>query len=355
VGAVHGTVKRELLVRLLDSQAPALVHGGFTYAEGYADGTAGQEPSAIAALRVFGEFADRLRGRIAVVLVGADPDRLDALSRRIARVRVELGLPARVRVDAVPGGCDSELLPALRRADAFGGPILAYLDAAGRSPPGYDTVAQLAAGGHTDLLIALDPDALTGPVDAPDPAAADRLFGPGAWRAAADLPAGERYPYLVTCYRRALARAGLGLVTHVELVDDGGYAQLLFFATASDLRLDRFKDELWAVDEFAGVRYRDPRDHDHALLDISLEPHLGPLRRALLDRVEATGGCPAEQLRRFTRTETVYRAQDAFRALGGLVAAGRLSRDPPRGRLTANTTIGPGRAGPPAGPIGPAG
>jgi three-Cys-motif partner protein len=341
-GAAHGAVKRELLVRLLDSAAPALVHGGgFTYAEGYAGATAGREPSAIAALRVFGEFADRLRGRIAVVLVGADADRLDALSDRIAAVRVEIGLPAGVRVDAVPGSCDDELVPALRRADAFGAPILTYLDAAGAPPPGYDTVAQVAAGDRTDVLIALDPAALTAAADQPDAGAGDHLFGPGAWRAAADLPAADRYPYLVTCYRTALGRAGLGLVTHVELVDDGGYAQLLFFATASDTSLDRFKDELWAVDEFAGVRYSDPRDHDHALLDISLEPHLGPLRRALVDRVEVTGGCPAEELRRYTRTETIYRAQDAFRALGGLVAAGRLGRDPQRGRLTAGTVIRP--------------
>jgi three-Cys-motif partner protein len=341
-GGVHGTVKRELLVRLLDSAAPALVHGGFTYAEGYAGATAGQEPSAIAALRVFGEFADRLRGPVAVVLVGADRDLLDALSAQIVRLRAEIGLPATVRVDAVPGDCDDELVPALERADAFGAPIVGYLDATGAAAPGYDTLTRLSAGHHTDVLIVLDPAALTAAADQPDAGAGDRVFAPGAWRAAADLPAAGRYPYLVTCYRDTLGRAGLALVTHVELVDDDGYAQLLFFATASDKSLDRFKDELWAVDEFAGVRYRDPRDPDHALLDISLEPHLGPLRRALVDRVEAIGGCSAEELRRYTRTETIYRAQDAFRAIGGLVAAGRLSRDPQRGRLTADTVIRPG-------------
>jgi three-Cys-motif partner protein len=338
-GAVHGTVKRELLVRLLDSAAPALVHGGFTYAEGYARTAAEPEPSAIAALRVFGEFADRLRGPVAVVLVGGDADGLDASSERIARARAELGLPARVRVDVVPGGCDEHLVPALRRAQALGSPILAYLDAVGAVPPGHATVTQLAAGNHTDVLIALDPVALTDPAAPADPAAGEHLFGPAAWRAAADQPAADRYPYLVGCYREALRQAGLPLVTHVELVDDGGYAQLLFFATASDKSLDRFKDELWSVDEFAGVRYRDPRDRDHALLDISLEPHLGPLRRALLDRVGAAGECPAGELRAHTRTETIYRAQDAFRALGGLVSTGKLSRQPERGRLTADTMI----------------
>ncbi|HEV7899143.1 MAG TPA: hypothetical protein VGP31_15010 [Planosporangium sp.] len=344
--ATQATVKRELLVRLLDSTVPAL-HGGFTYAEGYAGAGAGPEPSAVAALRVFGEFADRLRGPLAVVLVGADRDRLNALCERVTRARAEIDLPERVRVDAVPGDCDTHLVPALRRADAFGAPVLAYLDAVGASPPGYDTLAQLTAGHHADVLIALDPGALLAPVDGPadkpagEPAVAagDRLYGPAAWRAAADLPAADRYPYLVTCYRSALGHAGLALVSHVELVDDDGHAQLLFFATASATRLDRFKDELWAVDEFAGVRYRDPRDRDHALLDISLEPHLGPLRRALLDRVEAAGECPAGELRHYTRTETMYRAQDAFHAIGGLVTAGKVSRQPERGRLTAGTVI----------------
>jgi hypothetical protein len=331
VSAVHATVKRELLVRLLDSAAPALVHGQFTYAEGYAGATAGQEPSAIAALRVFGEFADRLRGPVAVVLVGEGGARLDALREQIARVRAEIGLPASVRVDTVAGACARDLVPALERAGAFGAPILAYLDATGASPPGHDTVAQICAGHHADLLVALDPSALTGAAASTAPATPT---GP-------DSPADDRYPNLVTRYREALGHAGLTRVAHVELVDDDGDAQLLFFGTAADKRLDRFKDELWSVDEFAGVRYRDPRDPDHALLDISLEPHLGPLRRALVDRVRETGGCPAGELRDFTRAETIYRAEDALHALGGLVAAGRLSRDPQRGRMTGSTVIRP--------------
>jgi hypothetical protein len=330
-GPAHAAVKRELLVRLLDSTV-ATLHGGFTYAEGYAGAVPGQESSAVAALRVLGEFTDRLRGRISVVLVGADPERLDATSGEIARVRAELGLTARVHVEAVPGGCDEHLVAALQRADAFGSPILAYLDAAGAAPPGYATLARLAAGPHVDTLIALDRVTLSDP----------------RGRAALSDPRGGVTPDpgddLVTCYRETLGHAGLPRVAHVELVDDEGRGQLLFFATASASRLDRFKDELWAVDEFAGVRYADPRDPDHALLDISLEPHLGPLRRALLRRVEASGGCPAGELRDYTRAETMYRAPDAFRALTALVTAGQLAREPERGRLTARTVIRPRNA-----------
>ncbi len=331
VGDRHGRVKRELLVRLLDNAVPALLHGAkrFTYAEGYA----GSGRSAVAALRVFAEFADRLRGRrLTVVLAGGDP----TLPARLDTARADLGLPAQIQVTTVSGDGEDHLVPALRAAGAFGAPLLAYLDA-GSAPPGYDMIAALAAGRRADVLVALDPAVLT--AGSTGDADLDRFFGSTGWRDGAALPVDDRYPYLVTRYRQALERTGLDLVAHVELVDDSGASQLLFFATAAEKSLDRFKDTLWAVDEFAGVRYRDPRDRDHALLDISLDPHLGPLRRALLERIRADGECPAAALRRFTRTDTIYRAEDAFRAIGGLVSAGRVSRQPERGRLTADTII----------------
>src|SRR5262249_31393096 len=158
-GERHDKVKRELLVRLLDDAVPALPHGAkrFTYAEGYA----GSGRSSVAALRVFAEFADRLRGRrLAVVLTGADPD---ALPARLAWAGGGPGRPAQVQVSVVAGGCDDELVPALRAAGAFGAPILAYLDAVGATPPGYDTIAAIAAGRRTDVLLALDPTALPAP------------------------------------------------------------------------------------------------------------------------------------------------------------------------------------------------
>src|SRR5205814_1106605 len=81
-------------------------------------------------------------------------------------------------------------------------------------------------GRRADVLVALDPAVLTTGADL------DRFFGSTGWRDSATLPDTERYPYLVTRYREALERTGLDLVTHVELVDDSGASQLLFFATA---------------------------------------------------------------------------------------------------------------------------
>ena len=114
-------VTRELLVRYLDSWAPAALHGAkrATFAQVWAG-----EPdaeAAEAALRVFGEFADRLRGRrLAVVLIAPGAA---ALSARLSAVPA----PGELAVHAVDGG--PELLPAvLKAAGAAAAPLFAYID-----------------------------------------------------------------------------------------------------------------------------------------------------------------------------------------------------------------------------------
>jgi hypothetical protein len=289
-GNPHGAVKRELLVRYLDAWTPATLHGSrrATFAAGFART---DTDTAVAALRVFGEFTDLLaKHRLTMVLIGSDAEDLP-LS----------GTPNGLEVHAVNGSCDEELVPALTAAQAFGGAILAYLDLSGADPPGTATIAAVSAGKASEVLLALDPSA--------------------------------------DGYREAVRGAGLAHVADVELVDESGAAQLVMFATASAKNMDRFKDALWAVDEYAGVSYRDPRDPDRELLPISVSPHLGPLRRALLDRIGQLGQATAADLREYTLTETMYRAADATRVLTALLGTGAVTRDPAKGRLAPETVI----------------
>src|SRR5258708_4643109 len=79
----------------------------------------------------------------------------------------------------------------------------------------------------------------------------------------------------------------------------GTQSRLLAFATSSAKSLEAFKNCLWAVDEYAGVRYRDPGDPEGHLMDISLRPDPGPLRRELLAHLDAAGGCRVTELRHF--------------------------------------------------------
>jgi three-Cys-motif partner protein len=332
--APHAAVTHELLVRYLDAWTPAALHRHprVTYVEGRADARPEGESSALAALRVFAEFADLLeRHRLTMVLTGSDEIRLAALAAMLEGVAEESGSPTGLAISTAAGGWAS-VPPALRETKAIGSPIFGWFDGYGGPPPPFATVAAVAANKASEVLLALDPSVFRGL----SPRAGDALFGGDAWRGQ-----DGSYPGLVGCYRAALRSAGLGLAAHVELVDRQGAAELLLFATSSERALEKFKDELWALDEYAGIRYRDPLDTEQTLLDISLQPHLAPLRRSLLGQIVHTGNSTVAELRSHAVRETVYRAGDVNRAVQALVAAGTVQRQPAAGRLSAETVLRP--------------
>jgi hypothetical protein len=314
--APHAAVKHELLVRHLDAWTPATLHGHkrVTYVEAYADrGVA--NGSAEAALRVFGEFADLLeRHKLAMVLVGEDSRRLNRLAKRLTEVAAEFDSPAGLSVHTAPGGCAKSLMPALRETKSMGSPIFGWFDSYGSSVPPSAVLSEMAGNKATEVLLALSPDSLEG-------------SGPYANR--------------VSSFRSGLGKAGLALAAHVELVDASGEAELLLFGTSSEKALEKFKDELWALDEYAGIRYRDPRDQEHTLLDISLQPNVGPLRRALAEHIVHTGESTVAALRAWAVRETAYRATDAMKAVQALVSSGVVERSPTSGRLSPDTMIRP--------------
>ncbi|WP_433366685.1 hypothetical protein ACQPZX_38195 [Actinoplanes sp. CA-142083] len=286
------TVKRELLVRHLEAWAPAALHRArrVFYTHGYADADGGE--SAEAAARVLADQTDFVRGReLSMLLVGDD---VTAVAKRLAAIP-ELGsLP----VHAVSGGTDS-LGVALKAAGAQRVPLLGFLDAASASePPSPATVAALNAGKPAEVLLVLAPG-----VSAND------------YR--------EQWP----------------LFAAVELATGEEPGELLAFGTTSGKSLEGFKEALWAVDEFAGVRYRDPGDPERHLIDISLQPHPGPLRREILAHLERVGSATVTELRTFALTETVYRAADATRVLHTLADSGAVTRQPPHGRLGGDVVI----------------
>ena len=290
------SVTRELLVRHLDTWAPATLRRARRATFALAWPEAADDTVVEAALRVFAEFADRVRGRELTVVVVAPG--ASGLAPRVAEVRADAGIPADLAVHPLDGPGDETLPVGLRAARAAGAPLLAYVETAGRPP-----LAALAAGRPAEVL-------LVGP--------------PGRWPA----------------LRADLDAAGFSLTAGVELVD-ATRARLLAFGTSSGKSLESFKDELWAVDEYAGVRYRDPGDPDGHLLDISLHPHPGPLSRELLAHLAEGGPATVSQLRQFTMTDTVYRAADTVRVLGSLLHAGTVTRDPQGGRLSGEVVIAP--------------
>jgi hypothetical protein len=291
--ALIATVKRELLVRHLEAWAPAAMHRArrVVYAHGYADADSGD--AAEAAARVLAEQTDFVRGReLSMLLVGDD------VSPVSARLAGNPELSGFVPL-GVSGGTDARLAVALKAAGAQRVPVLGYLDASSASePPSPATVSALTAGKPAEVLLVLAPGVST-----------------------------EAY------------RGLWPLFTEVELATGDEPGQLLAFGTTSGKGLEGFKDALWAVDEFAGVRYRDPGDPDRHLIDISLSPHPGPLRREILARLARVGPATVTELRTFALTETVYRAADATRVLHTLADSGAVTRQPPAGRLGGDVVI----------------
>jgi hypothetical protein len=278
----HTAVTRELLVRYLDAWTPAVLRSprGATYVE------AGSADFAASALRVFGEFADRIAGHsLEVVLLGTaalgEPDRPLGLSLRSVADPAEL---------------------------TVAGPTLAHLDVVAGTldePAVWRLVTTLAQGRGREVLVTLPP------------ATTAQVAG----------------------HRARMREAGLPCAVTVELADDGGHTQLLLFATDSDKHLTTFKNELWAADEFAGIRYRDPHDPEHTLIDISLTPQLLPLRRVLLDELARRGTRTVADLQRHTLHETIYRPADTIDVLTAAATAGAITREPPKGRLSPRTVV----------------
>ncbi|MFG1603742.1 hypothetical protein [Actinoplanes sp. NPDC049265] len=295
-----GDLKREVLVRHLEIWTPGALHKRrAAYVHGGADADGGV--LAEAALRVFAEQSDLVRGReLTMVAIGEDTTEVD---RRLGTVGV--GNPA-LTVHVVTGGTDARLAATLKAVGAARVPILGFLDAttSGRAPEP-DTIAAFAAGKPAEVIVGLAPGAVTD----------------------------------VDGYRSALREAGFPLVAAVELAVGDEPGELLVLATTQGKSLEAFKETLWAVDEFAGVRYRDPGDPERHLIDISLTPHPGPLRRELLAHLATVGAATVTELRTFALTETVYRAADATSVLQKLVSSGAVIRTPPAGRLGGDVEI----------------
>ncbi|MDI6101210.1 hypothetical protein QLQ12_21590 [Actinoplanes sp. NEAU-A12] len=292
------TVKRELLVRHLQAWAAGALHRArrATFVHGYADADGGA--AAEAAVRVLADLPDLARGReLSMVAVGDD---ITGVGRRLSAAQRDAGAAAGLAVLPVGGGTDERLPVALKAAGASRVPLMGFLDASGSAPPAVATVAAIAAGKPAEVLLVLPPGSPVGP------------------------------------YR------GLGfpLFTVAELATGPEPGEVVAFATTSAKSLENFKEALWAVDEFAGVRLRDPADPERHLIDISLTPHPGPLRRELLARLAEVGTATVTELRTFALTETVYRAADATRVLHALVDAGTVTREPSHGRFGGDVVIG---------------
>lgn len=320
-------VIRELVVRYLEVWTPTALRtarrGTFVLA-----GPPVDAEMAEAALRVFADFADRLRGRRLTMLVIAP--RPAEISRRLDALQAEPRTPIELGAYVIAG----DRLPpaALSAAGAAGSPLLTMTFSPELTA---DLKCEPVSGADREAVRGVDrgdadqPDSVRTVATAGRPAEMMTVGPVGSWPA----------------HRETARSSGFRLTASVELVA-GADAVAFTFATSSLKSLEAFKNAMWSVDEFAGVGYRDPGDPAGHVLDISLRPHPGPLGRELLRHLESSGGRTVTELRRFTLTDTVYRTADTSAVLGSLLAAGAVTRSPEHGRLSGDVVIAVPRTSP---------
>jgi catechol 2,3-dioxygenase-like lactoylglutathione lyase family enzyme len=237
---------------------------GATFALMWSDGDADRE-TVEAALGVLGEFADRIKARRFNVLLVTDGRGTTERGGGGSVADLVRLAPSEISIYPVVGFDKRDA--ALKAAGVAGSPLLTYVE-------GAEPVA-VAGGRPSEMFIVTEPE---------------------AWRRR----------------RAALTAAGFTLTCGVELT--GG--KLVGLATMSAKSLEAFKSELWAVDDFEGVRIRDPGGHE---IEITVEPNLHALKDELAGWVD---GRTVTEIKTYVLTETVYRASDATRALHALLAEG---------------------------------
>ncbi|OLT24935.1 hypothetical protein BJF83_23510 [Nocardiopsis sp. CNR-923] len=328
----HTEAKHVIIREYLKAWYPICTGGQFkefTYAEGFSGPgiyKGGEPGSPVVALDVFLRRSELLRPaqRLNVLLIEKRDDRVEELRRQVSRKLDEYGgRPAQMKITFREDDCTTALLPALQELSPRRSPFFAVLDGWGGPDAIPLDIARSAAnrpGG--EVLVTFQPQHLVRFATVETRAqAGDRCFGSDAWRAVVDQPKDMKKKFLVDCYRKSLFDAGFGYVASFEMRDEHKNELHLVFASNHPKGLIKMKEAMWKVDKQQGFMFRDPRDPAQLAFFFEEKPELGPLRRALLSKLEE-GPTEVEKLRDFALRETVYRDSHAGTLLKDLFKEG---------------------------------
>lgn len=328
----HTEAKHLILRGYLDAWWPILLSANtiVTYAEGYAgpgvyeEGEDGSPVLALQALLERDKPLPLVGRRAQVVLIEARADRLDRCRTQIADRLGEL--PAEVEVHARPGTCEDQLLPALREAGAFGHPLLVNLDPFSAGVP-YEVLREVGQNRSSEVLISFMASWFVRFANHTDMDHGDRQFGDTTWRQVTGVPSSEKRRWLVDRYRERITSAGFKHTVWFELVDEGGRAFWLIFATNSSIGLAKMKESFWRVDPVRGVHFRDPRDPGQLTFDVGDDPHLASLRNLLSEHLAGRSDVLVDDIRDWTLEQTVFLPTHSMEVLRQWRAEDRLAVD----------------------------
>lgn len=268
-------------------------------------------------------------------------DRVDNLRRLITDLFPDL--PQHLTWQVEQGRCENDALPLLESTNSWGHPIFANLDPFDAYVP-LPVVERLAKNSASEAFITFMSDRLRRFASLERLTQGDTMFGDTGWRDVQHQVSPEgKEAWLVERYRSTLRSAGLGRIAGFKLVDDGGHAFWLLYATRNQRGLQVMKDAMWKVDPIRGFRFRDPRDPRQGMLDLSMswQPDLGPLRAEILDYLLRAGRVTVEEVRLFALEETSYKEVHAVTALRDLIDDKYVGRDPEKGQLHKAVEVWP--------------
>lgn len=343
----HTEAKHLVLGGYYDAWFPIMLQAPYfsslTVFEGYSgpgEYDQGEEGSPIVAMRSLLERPElvRLGKPVRFAFLEDRQDRVEHLRGLIASIFGTL--PPHVTCEVRRGRCETDGIGLLTDIGAWGHPIFANLDPFDAHVP-LAIVQRLAANDASEAFVTFMSGRLVRFATKTDLPQGDEMFGSSDWRQVSTLPTEEKEAFLVERYRQTLVGAGLGKVAGFKLIDEGGRAFWLLYATRHVRGLERMKSAMWKVDPIRGFRFRDPRDTQQGMLDMQWQPDLKPLRQTLLDRLHEVGKVSVDTLRTFTLEETPYRETHTADAVRRLVTDKVIGRDPERGPLTKETLVWP--------------
>lgn len=330
----HTKAKHDMLAQYLHAWFPIIASRwastGATFVDAfagpgeYANGGWGSPIIALqAATRPdVGKYPTELR----VVLIEKDASRAQHLDELINRLQLRRG---GVTVVIVNGACETDLLPAIDAAGAWGGPMFVNLDGWGVDTP-YSIIQRVGENRSSEVLVTFQSHWFTRFATLEDVDAGDLVFGESGWREVAQLSTVEKKRFLVDRYLGRVRDAGFEYTLTFEMVDEGGHELLLVFGTTNALGVEKMKDAMWAVDKVSGQRFRDPRDVNQQTFEVmNSNPDLSLLRKQLLGRLE-DGEVSLESLKDFALLDTVFKRSHVDPAVRSLESTGAVERDAAR-------------------------
>ncbi len=343
----HTAAKHEILRRYLQAWVPILSQGNYPHlvvVDGFAGPgrySQGEEGSPIIAIKAVIEQPRPIRAKIDFHFIELDERRAQHLSDEIAALPLPSNITTRIHgkrsfQNAFPEVWNSYANLSRRP------PTFVFIDPFGFKIP-FSYVAEILHAPSCEVLITFMFEEINRFLSqGQQPDNFDELFGCPDWREAIKikLPS-ERLKFLHDLYQRQLVKAaGAKFVRSFAMRNKRNTMDyFLFFATNSELGLNKMKEAMWRMDEGGTYTFSDATDPNQSVL-FAAEPDRSLLSRILVNKFAGVETTP-DEIERYVVRETPFRETHYKKVLQTLEADGEvIPVSPPANRRRGTYAIG---------------